>query len=112
MARYSGVIGYGVPTMVSPGVYDDVITERHYYGDIKQSNSKLRGSDSSVNENVVLQNIIEILADQFVWANIDQIRYVSLYGKNWKVSGVEVKRPRLVLTVGEVYSGPTPNKAT
>ena len=76
MARYSGVIGYGVPTMVSPGVYDDVITERHYYGDVKQSNSKLRGSGESINDNVVLQNIIEILADQYVWANINQIRTV------------------------------------
>ena len=108
MARYSGVIGYGVPTMVSPGVYDDVITERHYYGDVKQSNSKLRGSGESINDNVVLQNIIEILADQYVWANINQIRNVSWNGIRWKVSGVEVKRPRLVLTVGEVYDGPTP----
>ena len=108
MARYSGVIGYGVPTMVSPGVYDDVITERHYYGDVKQSNSKLRGSGESINDNVVLQNIIEILADQYVLANINQIRYVSWNGIRWKVSGVEVKRPRLVLTVGEVYDGPTP----
>ena len=107
MTRCAGKIGYGVPRETDPGVYEYLVTERHYYGDVKQSNRKLRDSDD-VNPNVVLQNIIEIMADQFVWDNIDRIIYILWNGVRWNISGVEVKRPRLILTIGDVYNGPTP----
>ena len=34
MAKFYGVVGYGIPTEVSAGVWDDVIVERSYFGDI------------------------------------------------------------------------------
>jgi hypothetical protein len=35
------------------------------------------------------------------------IRYVEWMGELWTVANVETQRPRLILTLGEVYNGPT-----
>ena len=33
------------------------------------------------------------------------MKYVEWMGTRWKVTNVVVQRPRLILTVGEVYNG-------
>ena len=60
-----------------------------------------------MNDDVVLNNRIEIIADQYAYQHFFAIRYVRWMGVLWKVTNVEVKSPRLILTIGGVYNGPT-----
>lgn len=107
MAKFYGIVGYATTENVRPGVYTpDDISERTYYGDVTKNVRRVEGSEQ-LNDNLILSNTISIVADQFAYDHFFAIRYVVWMGVAWKVTNVEVKRPRLILTVGEVYNGPT-----
>ena len=107
MAKFHGKIGYAQTTETAPGVYEEVITERDYYGDFTQNSSVLRAGDG-VNPVIASGNSISIVADAFAREQFFAIRYVIWAGVRWAVHNVDVKRPRLILHLGEVYDGLTP----
>lgn len=104
MAKFSGNIGYGIVKQTSPGIYEEEITEKKYYGDILKYSRGLQQA-SQVNDNITISNEISIVSDPFAIQNISYIRYVVLKGIKWKVTNVNIQYPRLVLTVGGVYNG-------
>lgn len=107
MARFHGRVGYGESTESESGsgIWADVITEREYVGDVIQVR---RGLDSSADYNTTLtvQNIISIVADAYANDRFFAIRYVEWMGALWTVTDIQVQRPRLLLSLGEVYNGP------
>lgn len=105
MAKFYGVIGYAETKETSPGVWVEDITERKYYGDITKNSRRLNGGEN-LNDNLTVTNIISIMADAYAYENFFAIRYVEWMGARWKVSTVEVQRPRLILNLGGVYNGP------
>lgn len=104
MAKFSGMIGYAAVTEVSPGVYKEIITEHEHFGDLIINTRKLQ-SGESVNDNINIANDISIVADEFANQNLHQMRYVKFMGVKWKIEKVEVRRPRLYLTIGGLYNG-------
>lgn len=106
MAKFYGAIGFGHAIETSPGVYEDVITEKLYYGDVHR-NSRQAQENGNVNLDITVQNSISIVADAYATENFFAIRYIAWMGELWVVSNVEVQRPRLVLRLGGVYNGPT-----
>lgn len=104
MAKFCGVIGYAHNEQTSPGVWEETIVERKYYGDITKNSRRLNGGEN-LNDNIALTNIVSVMADAYAYENFFAIRYVEWMGANWKVSTVEVQRPRLILTLGGVYNG-------
>lgn len=106
MAKFYGIIGYGVSSEIRPGVYKNTITERMYSGDIVRNTRRLQSTDS-VNDNIVISNEISIVADPYAYQNFHAMRYIEFMGARWKISNVEVQYPRLILSLGEVYNGPT-----
>jgi hypothetical protein len=58
-----------------------------------------------LNDNITVSNSISIIADPFANQNFHAMRYVNWMGANWKVTNVDVQRPRLILTIGGVYNG-------
>jgi hypothetical protein len=105
MARFHGKVGYGETVETSPGVWEDVITERSYFGDVLRNTRRLQEGES-VNDNLSVNNSISIVADAYANEHFFAIRYVEWMGSPWKVSDVEVQRPRLILRLGGVYNGP------
>lgn len=103
MAKFSGKIGFADTIEVAPGVWQEQITERKYVGDITRSMRKLENGDN-VNDNIRISNTISIVADPFANANIFAMRYVVWQGAKWKVTDVDVQRPRLTLTIGGLYN--------
>lgn len=103
MAKIYGEIGYAVTTETSPGVYEDTIVKRNYYGDLIRNTRRLQSSDQ-LNDNINVTNEISIVADPFANENFHCMRYVKFMGTKWKVSNVEVQYPRLILTLGGVYN--------
>lgn len=104
--KYYGTVGYAVTAekQDQPGVWEDTITERFYYGEVIKLYSKWQNS-GNLNDNLTIGNAISILADAFAIQNFSLIKYVTLEGVKWKVTNVEVQRPRLILTLGGEYNG-------
>jgi hypothetical protein len=106
MARFHGKVGYGGTVEESPGVYVDEITERVYFGDVLRNTRQLSEGEN-LNKDLSVANTISIVADAYAREHFFDVRYVEWAGGFWTVSAVEVQAPRLVLSLGEVYSGPT-----
>lgn len=108
MAKFFGKVGFGIQTELSPGVWDDVITEKSYSGDVTR-NSRQSIEGEKINNDLAVENSIEILADAFASENFFAIRYVEWVGVLWTVPNVVVQRPRLILRIGGKYNGRTPD---
>lgn len=109
MAKFYGEIGYNTGTVETPsgsGVWKDVITERNYYGDVIRNSRQLREGEL-INDDISVNNSISILADPFAYENFFAMRYIRWMGALWIVSTVDVQVPRLLLSLGGVYHGPT-----
>ncbi len=108
MARFFGEVGYGdsVETPTDSGVWVDVITEFSYQGDVIRNTRKLEDSES-VNDNITVGNSISVVADEYAFEHFFKIKYVRWAGVLWTVTTVEVRNPRLILSLGSVYNGPT-----
>jgi hypothetical protein len=109
MARYFGEVGYGdsVETPDNSGVWVDVITEVEYFGDVIRDTRKLE-SGENLNDDISVGNSISIVADDYANNHFYKIKYVRWQGILWTVTSVEVRSPRLILSLGSVYNGPTP----
>lgn len=106
MAKFFGSIGYGETVETKPGVYEDVITEKQYYGDVVRNSRGLVEGDK-VNNDISVGNSISIVADAYANEHFFAIRYIRWAGVLWTVSDVDVQSPRLLLRLGGVYNGPT-----
>jgi|SRR5690606_529365 len=111
MARFHGVIGYGESVEVRPGVWEDVIKEYSYFGDVVRNTRQL-SSDDKVNNDITVGNSISIVADAYANEHFFAMRYVKWAGTLWEISDVEVQSPRLLLRLGGVYNGPTASSSS
>lgn len=105
MARFYGKVGYGLTVETSPGVWEDIIEVKSYYGDVLLNTRDLQPGDK-LHDDIVVGNRISIVADAYAYNNFFNIKYVEWSGVKWKIDKVEVERPRLTLSLGGVYNGP------
>lgn len=104
MPKFCGMIGFCKTEETTPGVYEEVITERPYYGDLNRNSRRLQSSDK-VNDDINISNEISIIADPYLRENMYAMRYVTFMGAKWKVTNVDVQYPRLNLMLGGLYNG-------
>lgn len=103
MAKWYGEIGYAETIETRPGVWVEQIVKRNYYGDVGRNARRLE-STGNLNDNINISNEISIVSDPFANENFHAIRYIEFMGAKWKVSNVEVRYPRLILTIGGLYN--------
>lgn len=104
MPRFYEMVGYAVSEETSPGVWEDHVIERPYYGDLVRNVRRFENK-SQLNDNVRISNNFSIVADEYAYANFHTIRYITYMGTKWKVESVDASQPpRLVLEAGEVYN--------
>lgn len=106
MAKFYGAIGYATQTETAPGVSQEVIIERTYRGDLLKDTTKTRDGEF-LNDKLILENRISIVADPYAYENFQSMRYVAYLGIKWKIASIDVQRPRLVLMLGGVYNKQT-----
>ncbi len=105
MAKFYGMIGYSsLEAESAPGVWTASIEERPYAGDLIRNTHSMQEA-GQVNDNLTIANEISILSDPYAISNFHSMRYVVFMGSKWKISKVEVRYPRLILTIGGVYNG-------
>lgn len=103
--KYYGAIGYAETVETAPSVYEEVITERNYYGDVVRNNRRLEPKSDQLNDNINISNSFSIVADPYAYQNFHAIRYLTWMGTKWRVSSVDASNPpRLVLEVGGIYN--------
>ena len=103
MAKFYGKVGFLRIEETAPGVYSEILTERLYKGDVIRNQKRYQSSES-LNDDVVLSNNISIVADSYANENVFAIKYVMYKGVPWKVTNVEIQRPRIILTLGGKYN--------
>lgn len=103
MSKWYGKIGFAVYEETKPGIYEEIIKDRSYTGDISRNQRSWENGDG-LNDNLNISNIISVVADPYACQNFHSIRYITFMGSKWKVRTVEVSYPRLNLTIGGVYN--------
>ena len=106
MAKFYGKIGYAETKETPPnsGVWVEELIERNSSGDIIRNTSRQQPSEN-LNDNLTINNIFSIIGDPYAYLNFHKMRYITWMGASWKITNVEVQRPRLLLTIGGVYNG-------
>ena len=106
MSKWFGKIGYAITGETEPGVWEDTIVTRDYYGDLI-SDKYRRQLSGNVNDDINLTSVISIIADPFAYENCSHMAYAEIMGARWKITDIDIKPPRLNLTIGGVYNGNT-----
>jgi hypothetical protein len=116
MAKFYGKIGFSTGlSETAPGVWEDVISEREYSGDVLRIlRNTHRNQNDKLNNEISISNSISILGDAYANQNLTSMRYVWWMGVKWDVADISVQYPRLIITLGGyggAYHGPTPGSA-
>lgn len=103
MPKFKGLIGYGVETEVSPGVFRDQIVSKKHSGEMLKVHIKHTPNDLVTA--TTLSNTISIIPNRFMLQHYGEIRFVVLGGSKWSIASISYEPPRIVLTLGGVYNG-------
>ena len=104
MAKYFGNVGYAVSRETAPGVWRDEIITIPYRGDVLRVKSKWEEGVSKMDD-LRINNEFSLIADPYAYQNFARIKFIEWMGVRWKVTAVEVQRPRLILSIGGEYNG-------
>lgn len=110
MAKYYGKVGYAPTETDEYGVATAQIVSRNYYGDILKQSTRWQETEH-LNDDIVVNHRISIVADAYAFENFPYIKYVEWMGVRWSVKSIDVEPPRLILTLGGVYNGPQTESA-
>lgn len=106
MARFHGAVGFSIVNDdQDTGIAGSTIVEKPYFGRVLEHTRRWAGEENGATD-LTLGNQIAITANDFAFQHASAIRYVYYMGSNWQVTGMRVKRPEIILTLGGVYNGP------
>lgn len=103
--KYYGVIGFSDTEETSNGVWEDVIEERPYRGDVLQSYRYWEdaSTNNQLNDNLMISNRISIVSDPYAVQNLYKMKYLVWNKTKWKITGADVQYPRVILTISGVW---------
>lgn len=102
MAKYYGMIGFATQEETKPGVWEDVIVERPYKGDVLRNGRRYDRSED-INDNFTITNQFSIVSDAFLYSHVPVLRYLEYMGSKFKIVSAELDRPRVTISVGGAY---------
>lgn len=103
--KFYGPIGFSAQIEMEPGIWQDKIVARMYFGDIKK-NYRSYTSTSEMNDKIRIgSTLISVVSDGYLDKHIGEMRYVEYLGVRWKIQSIEVSYPRVEITLGEVWNG-------
>lgn len=105
--RYSGHLGIVQQTEVRPGIWEETITEVPVLGTVKQRSEVLEGEGNVLPEYRTTTSI-SVSARGVGPQDNSGIRYITYKGVRWQISTIVDDPPTIVIYIGEVYNGPTP----
>jgi hypothetical protein len=104
MAKFAGLVGYVTEEETSPGVWKQVETPKRMKGDILRQASNTQNGDK-INSNVTLSHRVSLVGDAYSFGNYYNIKWIDVDGRKWKVEAIEVRRPRIIVSLGGPWNG-------
>jgi hypothetical protein len=104
MPKCSGVIGYALAGETQPGVWSENTVERTYYGEVVRDNRRVV-DQGEINGSVNINNNISVVSNKFMLDNMAFMRYISFANSKWKITSVDIRPPRIIITLGGLYNG-------
>ena len=101
--KCSGKIGYARTEETSAGVYQEIIVDKQYYGDVVRNATQILDSNT-INSSIKLNNSISVLCNNYMSDNLGCVRYMTFKKSKWKVSSMEIKDNRIIFTLGDLYN--------
>ena len=106
MAKFYGKIGYVMTTETRPGIWEKVVVEKTYAGELNRFTRRWQNG-VKINDDVNINAQLSVIADSYLLENMHCIRYVKMNKVAWEVVSIEPQHPRLLLELGGVYNGET-----
>lgn len=103
MPKESLILGFTKSITSAQGVTTKKCTELPYRADVLTYNKDYAAGEGA-NDNIEFRNRYSIVMKkkrQFY----EDIKYVKMGQKKWRVSAIEFLPPRMILTIGGVYNG-------
>ena len=100
---YEKVDEHGNPT----SIWVEDITEKTYKADVMSNGYRNQQGDSINDDYRVNVKLSMIACDAYVISHLNSVIYCEWLGKKWKVTAVELERPRLIVTLGGEYNATT-----
>ena len=105
--RYSGKLGLVEQTEVRPGIWEETVTEVPVLGTVRNRTETLDGADA-VLPRYRTTTSVSVPARGLGQMDNSNIRYLTYKGERWQIASIVDDYPNLVIYIGEVYNGPTP----
>ena len=103
MAKWYGRIGFAETCETDLDEWTEVMIEKPYPGDLLINNRSMPVG-SEINNDISISNKISFVADPYARSNFHKIRYATFMGTRWRVQSVEVQYPRLIMSLGGVWT--------
>lgn len=104
MTKWYGTIGFSQTIETEPGLWEERVVEKPYFGDLMSNRWKRQGV-GEINDNINIGNQISIVADPYALNHVSSMSWIEFQGEKWKVTDVEVQYPRLIINFGGVWNG-------
>lgn len=104
MAKYAGLVGYGAQVETSPGIWEFEEKDIFMTGDVIRQVASIR-YESKVSPDISISHRISLVADKYALDNYYNIKWAEMDGQKWTVTGVEVQRPRIIVSLGGLWNG-------
>lgn len=105
MGKFSGNVIFERTTENDDGAFISDRTILPYKGDVYKDSVSWNGNSNTINDDLRVQHRISIVQDSYISENSTYIKAVEFMGEYWKVSGIEARYPRLILSLGGLYNG-------
>lgn len=106
MARYAGLVCYGKQVETEPGIWETEEKTLSMKGDMIRQNADIINSNS-VNDDISLGHRVSLVGDAYAFENYFNIKWIEIDRRKWKVSSIEIQRPRIIVDVGGLWNGNT-----
>ena len=102
--KFFGRIGFEETKETLPGVWEADLVFRNYIGNVTRNQRRWETQKDTINDNLNISNEISVLADDYMLENLGTMKCVEFGGCLWKISWINVQRPRVILTLSERYN--------